>query len=125
MTDQQRVLEAVQQWQAEGEITGGFGLCCQLTDYIKGITNLYARVDLDHEFLLKNYPEYSGDDLFPVPSPDPMSYASDLYMDTCNYLEGEYGESRKRLADVLRAAKVVVKMCSIEGQWVISFEGKE
>lgn len=50
-----------------------------------------------HKFYL-DWPEYSGDVVAPVPSQDTAMSAFQYHITTPDKYEGEYGESRRRLA---------------------------
>lgn len=102
------VLAVVKAWQVEPDLLSYRGICGSVQEYVTGITGKYVAVELDHEMLQREYPEYSLDVMYPVPSPFDNLSPAECYKTHEMYI-GEYGESRKRLVEVLRRAEISVE----------------
>lgn len=117
----QRIISAVTAWAQEGNLLRFSGICGSIVDYVKDQTGIWAEVELTDVFLKNNYPEYSGDNTFPVPAPDGTCPVK-AYMVAVSegFLTGKYGESRKRLLEVICNHIPTVKITASEG-YIITY----
>lgn len=117
----QRITSAVTAWAKEGSLLNYSGICNNIVDYVKDQTGIWTEVELTEVFLKNNYPEYSGDSTFPVPAPDGTCPVK-AYTNAIEggYLTGKYGESRKRLLEVVCNHIPTVKITASEG-YIITY----
>lgn len=117
----QRIISAVIAWAQEGNLLSSWGICRNIVDYVKDQTGIWTAVELTDVFLKNNYPEYSGYASFPVPAPDGTCPIK-AYMGTVKgeFLTGEYGESRKRLLEVVCKHIPTVKITASRG-YIITY----
>lgn len=121
MTPLESVMKAVLAWQRDPEWDSAYGLCCGIQEYVEVHSAFYIEVELNHDMLVREYAEYSLDDKFPVPSPDPALEAGEYYVETEDMSAGLYGASRKRLLKVLQRAKITVER-DFEDSIVVTFK---
>jgi len=72
-----------------------YGICHHISPYVDNGTALYEA--------FSRWPEYSGEPVYPVPSPVSGESPMSLYRFTDDVWAGEYGAARLRLVDFLIA----------------------
>lgn len=83
-----------------GEITplwgGAFGICDELVNLHK--RGCISSSEMQHcSRLMQDWPEFSGDPEFPVPSADSQLNEEGAFLDSENLWSGKYGDNRKQL----------------------------
>lgn len=92
------LLTALKQLRENGPKNRDAGICCQFD--LHGLYSSEERLQFRASF--KTWPHYSGDDSFPVPSPDKSMDAIDAYFDKNSDLwdrDTEHGRLRWDLLD--------------------------
>lgn len=80
-----------------------FGICTNMewhTMNVQGV-NDYGLLWIMREYY-KEWPEYTGDELFPVPHPELECFDAYVHAEEGKW-NGQYGDSRRRLLDFLIA----------------------
>ncbi len=101
LKDKKKLIEALKQL-IGGKIPNEY---CGICSNVRHITNIYCS-EYNKYFL--TWKHFSGDDLYPVPSPNKKYYPSICYSKRIDMWTGKYGELRKDLC------KHIIKQLSKE-----------
>lgn len=106
MNIEQLLLYALTTIKSEGPLWNEHGICDNLKE-----SDQYIPVSIDGDLielwwgtltkLMTTWPKFSGNECYPVPSPDPEEGSQQVYMRTHDEWSGEYGELRYELLDFL------------------------
>ena len=107
-TTKQNILTAAIQIRDEGPILIDSGICCNLEKILfprieeHGQTISVIGLENFLEATFKLWPKYSGEEVYPVPSPLEGKTARQMYWSQgCDFWAGEYGQLRLELLDFL------------------------
>lgn len=117
MNIEQLLLDALNTIKQNGPLWNAHGICDNITETSEFTLVTHdgcESIELWKDTLTKlkiTWPKFSGNECFPVPSPDPEEGSQQVYMRTRDQWSGEYGALRYELLDFLidELTKVVEK----------------